>query len=140
MKQKTILIILIIVVILTVESCDRSICDNKNPIFDKYDINSFEYKTELIKQIEKIGQKNLSYWFESYTKENEKEYIIINIQNDSLCAKGKILVNDWNKIEGIKRTKGQSYVGVKLKGLTFNIENDSNKIELIYKDITQIVD
>jgi hypothetical protein len=127
-------------VILTVESCDRSICDNKNPIFDKYDINSFEYKTELIKQIEKIGQKNLSYWFESYTKENEKEYIIINIQNDSLCAKGKILVNDWNKIEGIKRTKGQSYVGVKLKGLTFNIENDSNKIELIYKDITQIVD
>jgi hypothetical protein len=131
MKQKTNLIIFILFVILTVVSCDRPICSNKNPVFDKYDINSFEYKTELLKQIEKIGQKNLSYWFESYIKENEKEYIIINIKNNSLCAKGKILVKDWNKIEEIKRTSGQSYVGAKLKGLTFNIENDSNKIELI---------
>ena len=126
--------------ILTVVSCDLPIWSNKNLVFDKYDINSFEYKTELLKQIEKIGQKNLSYWFESYIKENEKEYIIINIKNNSLCAKGKILVKDWNKIEEIKRTSGQSYVGAKLKGLTFNIENDSNKIELIYKDITRIVD
>ena len=140
MKQKTNLIIFILFVILTVVSCDRPICSNKNPVFDKYNINSFEYKTELLKQIEKIGQKNLSYWFESYIKENEKEYIIINIKNNSLCAKGKILVKDWNKIEEIKRTSGQSYVGAKLKGLTFNIENDSNKIELIYKDITRIVD
>ncbi len=140
MKQKTNLIIFILFVILTVVSCDRPICSNKNPVFDKYDINSFEYKTELLKQIEKIGQKNLSYRFESYIKENEKEYIIINIKNNSLCAKGKILVKDWNKIEEIKRTSGQSYVGAKLKGLTFNIENDSNKIELIYKDITRIVD
>ena len=140
MKQKTNLIIFILFVILTVVSCDRPICSNKNPVFDKYDINSFEYKTELLKQIEKIGQKNLSYWFESYIKENEKEYIIINIKNNSLCAKGKIMVKDWNKIEGIKGTSGQSYVGAKLKGLTFNIENDSNKIELIYKDITRIVD
>ena len=140
MKQKTNLIIFILFVILTVVSCDRPICSNKNPVFYKYDINSFEYKTELLKQIEKIGQKNLSYWFESYIKENEKEYIIINIKNNSLCAKGKILVKDWNKIEEIKRTSGQSYVGAKLKGLTFNIENDSNKIELIYKDITRIVD
>ena len=140
MKQKTNLIIFILFVILTVVSCDRPICSNKNPVVDKYDINSFEYKTELLKQIEKIGQKNLSYLFESYIKENEKEYIIINIKNNSLCAKGKILVKDWNKIEEIKRTSGQSYVGAKLKGLTFNIENDSNKIELIYKDITRIVD
>ena len=140
MKQKTNLIIFILFVILTVVSCDRPICSNKNPVFDKYDINSFEYKTELLKQIEKIGQKNLSYWFESYIKENEKEYIIINIKNNSLYAKGKILVKDWNKIEEIKITSGQSYVGAKLKGLTFNIENDSNKIELIYKDITRIVD
>ena len=140
MKQKTNRFIFILFVILTVVSCDRPICSNKNPVFDKYDINSFEYKTELLKQIEKIGQKNLSYRFESYIKENEKEYIIVNIQNHSLCAKGKIMVKDWHKIEGIKRTSGQSYVGVKLKGLTFDIEKESNNIELIYKDITRIVD
>jgi hypothetical protein len=140
MKQKTNLLALILLVFLGTVSCDRPNCDNKNPIFDKYDINSIEYKMELTKQINTFGQENLNYWFDSYMKENEKEYIVVNIQNKSLCAKGKILVNDWNKIEGIKRTQGMGYVGAKLKGLTFNVEKDSNQIEFVYKDITRIVD
>jgi hypothetical protein len=57
-----------------------------------------------------------------------------------LCANGKILVNNWNKIEGIKKTQGQSYIGEKLKGMTFITENDSNKIEMIYKYVIRIVD
>lgn len=94
----------------------------------------------MIHQINKFGQKNLSYWFDSYIKKNEKEYIVVNIQNTSLCAKGVILVNDWNKIEGIKKNEGKAYVGAKLKGLTFDIRKDGNKVELIYKDIIRIVD
>ncbi|MDY0282023.1 MAG: hypothetical protein RBR35_15840 [Salinivirgaceae bacterium] len=140
MEQKTKLMTLILLVILTAVSCDRPNCHNKNPIFEKYEISSVDYKTELIQQIEKIGQQNLTFWFESYIKENEKEYIIVNIQHDSLCAKGKILVNDWNKIEGIRRTNGQSYSGAELQGLTFNVEKDSNKIELVYNDLIRIVD
>jgi hypothetical protein len=140
MKRITYLPVMISLVILTMVACDRPNCENKNPIFDKYAINSEEYKTELMSQIEKYGQQNLTYWFDSYRVENEKEYITVKIQNDSLCAKGIIQVNDWNKIEGIKRTKGKGYVGAKLKGLTFNVENDSNRIELVYKDITRIVD
>ena len=54
MKQKTNRFIFILFVILTVVSCESPICSNKNPVFDKYNINSFEYKTELLKQIEKI--------------------------------------------------------------------------------------
>ena len=140
MKRITYLPVVISLVIITTGACDRPNCENKNPIFDKYAINSEEYKAELLSQIEKYGQKNLTYWFDSYLVENGKEYITVKIQNDSLCAKGMIQVNDWNKIEGIKRTKGKGYVGAKLKGLTFNVENDSNRIELVYKDITRIVD
>jgi len=95
---------------------------------------------ELIKQINKFGQENLSYWFDSYIKKNDKEYIVVHIQNQSLCVKGMVLVNDWNKIAGIKKKEGKGYVGAKLKGLTFNIQKDGNKIELIYKDIVRIVD
>lgn len=140
MPQKTNLIIISLSAILATISCDRPNCENKNPIFDKYDVNSTEYKMELINQINSFGQENLNYWFDSYMKENEKEYIVVNIQNKYLCAKGMIMVNDWNKIEGIKKTKGKGYVGAKLKGLTFNIEKDVNTIELIYKDIIRIVD
>ena len=73
-------------------------------------------------------------------KENEKEYILVNIQHDSLCAKGKILVNDWNKIEKIKNAKGQGFHGAKLMGLTFNIEKDSNNIEFVYKNLIWVLD
>jgi hypothetical protein len=140
MKQKTYLIIVILLAVLTTVSCDRPNCKNKNPIFEKYGLNSEEYKIELLSEIEKNGQNNLTYWFYSYIEENGKEYIIVNIQNDSLCAKGMIKVNDWKKIEGIKRTKGKGYVGAELKGLIFNVKKDSNKIEFVYEDLTRIID
>lgn len=140
MKLKINLFIVISMLALIIVSCDRPDCKNENPIFDKYNINSAEYKIELRKQIEKYGQKELQYWFESYIEDNGKEYIIVNVQNNSLCAKAMILVNDWSKIENIKRTKGKGYTGAKLKGLVFEFENDSNKTELIYKDIKRVVD
>lgn len=140
MQQKTKLIILIQLVTLLFVTCDRPACKNTNPKFDSYDITSLEYKTELIKQIEEIGQENLSYWFDSYVEENNREYIIVNIQDDSLCAKCKILVNKWDKLEGIKRAKGKSYEGAKLMGFTLRIEQDSNGIEFIYEDLIGIID
>ncbi|MBS2101020.1 hypothetical protein [Carboxylicivirga linearis] len=125
---------------LMLASCDRPNCENKNPIFDKYDVGSERYKTELVAQIKHYGQKNLKYWFDSYIKENGNEYIIINIQNDSLCAKGKVLVRNWNKLEGIKQTQGKGYRGAELKGLVLDIEKDTNGVELIYSDVKRILD
>jgi hypothetical protein len=130
---------LLLMIIATV-SCDRPNCENSNLIFDKYDIYSEEYKTELLSQIKINGQNNLTYWFDNYVEKDGEEYIIVKIQNDSLCAKGVIKVDDWYKIEGIKRTKGKGYVGAELKGLTFNVEKKSDNIEFIYKGITGIVD
>jgi hypothetical protein len=43
-------------------------------IIDNYSINSQEYKTELVNQVEKFGRADLSYWFNSYREENGKEY------------------------------------------------------------------
>lgn len=140
MKQKTSFLTIIILAILGAVACDRPNCKNENPIFDQYAIDAIEYKTELLTQIEKVGQDRLTYWFDSYIKENEKEYIVVNIQQKSLCAKGMIRVKDWTKIEGIRRTQGKGYVGAQLKGLTFNVEKESNEIELVYKDIERILD
>jgi hypothetical protein len=119
--MKEYIIILISILFFGAISCDRPNCENRNPIFDKYNINSLEYKTELLTQIEKYGQDNFEYWLNDYIEENGKDYIIVNIQNDSLCAKCMIQVNSWNKIEGIRKTKGKGYNGAKLKGLTFSI-------------------
>ena len=139
MKQE-INLIMILFVILAAVSCNSSNCENKNSIFDKYDINSNEYKKELISEIEKLGAQNLTYKFDSYVEKNGKEFIIVNIQNKHICAKGIIRIDNWNKLEGIKRTEGKGYVGAKLKGLTFKIEEKSNKYELVLTDIKRIID
>tara|TARA_B100000795_G_scaffold113745_1_gene84373 strand:+ start:43822 stop:44133 length:312 start_codon:yes stop_codon:yes gene_type:complete len=103
-------------------------------------MSSEEYTSELLSQIKEIGQDNLTYWFSSYEEENGNEYIMVHIQNDSLCAKGMIKVDNWGEIEGIKRTKGKGYVGAELRGLTFTIEKDSSKTEFVYKDLARIID
>ena len=68
------------------------------------------------------------------------EFITVNIQGDGLCAKGLLQVSDWKNIEGIKRTKGVSYNGAQLKGLTFDIITNGESIDFIYKNIESIVD
>ena len=119
-------------------SCDRQECKNENTVFESNNFDSEEYKTELISQISKYD--NIEYWFDKYIEENGKEYIIVNAQNDSICAKAILLVYDWNKIEYIKRTKGKGYRGAKLKGFSFIVEKDSFATDLIYKDILRIID
>ena len=140
MKPKPNLILMLLLIILTAESCDRPNCENTNPIFNQYDMNSEEYTSELLSQIKEIGQDNLTYWFSSYEEENGNEYIMVHIQNDSLCAKGMIKVDNWGGIEGIKRTKGKGYLGAELRGLTFTIEKDASKTEFVYKDVARIID
>jgi len=138
MKKAGLIITSLIVLLLS--SCDRQDCKNTNPIFDNFSINSEEYISELVNQISKNNSEDLEYWFEEYLEEKGKEYLIVNVQNDSICAKMKIQVKNWNGIEAIKKTKGESYQGAKLDGLTFDIEIDSINTDFIFKNIERVID
>src|SRR5687767_10395054 len=121
-------------------SCDRPECKNSNPVFDAYAPDTKEYKDELVRHLQKVDNKDLSYWLDKYESRNKKDYILVYIQGEELCAKGSILVNDWKKLEGIKRTQGKGYEGAELKGLKIDIEKNSLHTELILKDIDHVVD
>lgn len=82
----------------------------------------------------------LSYWLDAYVREHGNEYILVDVRHDSLCATAMIRVKDWDKIEGVKRTKGVSYKGAELRGLTFSVINDSSGVEFIYRTLDRIVD
>lgn len=126
--------------IVGLSSCDRSICKNQDPVFDRSSYDSQEYKQELADHIGKIGMDNLHYWFDAYVQQNGNDYILVNIQNDSLCATGMIRMKDWNKLEGIKRAKGVSYKGAELKGLSFEVTKDPAGTEFVYKTLDRIID
>ncbi len=138
MKKQTILFLSTFLIFFG--SCDRPDCKNTNSVFDSNSIETNDYKQELVKEMDRVGKENLTYWLSNYTEKDGKEFIAVNIQGDELCAKGLIQVNDWKNIEEIKRTKGVSYNGAQLKGLTFDIITNGESINFIYKNIESIVD
>jgi hypothetical protein len=68
-----------------------------------------------------------------------KEFILIHIQGDELCAKGELQVPDWNKISGLRRDVS-GYHGAELKGLKMAIRQDSTGTNFIYQQVDRIID
>ena len=121
-------------------SCDRPECKNTNPIFDSNGVETNIYKKELIKEIERIGKENLTYWLSEYSEQNGQEYITVHIQGAGLCAKGTIRVTDWKNMNGIKKTKGKGYHGSELRDLNFDAISEGDSITFVFKNLGAIID
>lgn len=121
-------------------SCDRPDCTNSNPVFAQFPPHSGEYRNELAKQLASRDQNDLRYWFESYEVKDGKEYINVYIQGGGLCSKGFVLVDGWEGLEGIRKTKGMGYRGAELRGFEMDIREDSSRAEFVFKHVASIID
>jgi len=121
-------------------SCDRPVCKNTNPVFDKYSPDSEEYKSELVKQLGIVDKTKLSYWFSEYVESAGKELLYFRIQGDGLCAKIVLNVDQWNKLDELRQKKGETFRGAEFVNLKFEIVQDSLKTEFKYKDFDRIID
>jgi hypothetical protein len=77
-----------------------------------------------------------TYTFEGYETKDGKEYIKVAAESDSNDTTFVVLVTNWQKLEELKRTKGQGYQGAELKGFKTSFSNG----EFIYEDIDALVD
>ena len=122
-------------------SCDRPICKNTNPIFDKFSADRKEYKDELAKVLEKIDKTKLKYLMENYQEIGKSQFIYVNIQGDGLCAKMFLTIESSKKgIEGILKNKGDGYIGAELENLKFKIKTESTSTEFIFEEVSRIID
>lgn len=121
-------------------SCDRPECVNTNAVLSKNYFDSEAYKRELSRLLKSTDASRVDYWFDMYIKKGLDEYIDVHVQSDEICAEAHILVTDWTKLKGIRETGGLGYHGAKLKGLKFDINQDSTHTEFIYKDIDTVID
>jgi len=121
-------------------SCDRPVCKNTNPVFDKYSPDSEEYKSELVKQLGIVDKTKLSYWFSEYVESAGKELLYFRIQGDGLCAKIVLNVDQWNKLDELRQKKGETFIGAEFVNLKFEIVQDSLKTEFKYIDFDRIID
>ena len=123
-------------------SCDwhRPVCKNTNPIFDEYQPVSKEYKLELIKQLSIIDKSKLTYWFKDYTEYENEELLHFHIQSKELCAVLVLNVEQWTKLNQLRKNKGNGYRGLKFFGLKFEIEQDTLNPRFVFKDYSWILD
>ena len=87
-----------------------------------------------------VHSKPLSYWFKRYQKSGEGECIFITVKGDSVCAECMVLVREWTRLNGIRKTEGMSYAGAELKDLVLLSYQDSLKTEFIFSSVGAIVD
>jgi hypothetical protein len=140
MKSKIKHLFSFVLLVLVFCACDRPVCKNTNPIFDKFSPVSKEYKAELIKQLKTVDKSKITYWFKEYVKSNGEESLLFDIQGDGLCAVIVLNVNQWNKLELLRKNKGVTFRGAEFKNLKFDIKRDSTEIRFLYKDLDKIID
>jgi hypothetical protein len=129
-----------ILVMIIFSSCNRPTCKNSNPIFDEFYFRSSAYQVELQNQLSSRKQSDVRYWLADFTDEGESAYLIVDIQADELCAKGLFKINEWHKLENIRKTKGKGYFGAELRGLLLAFSDDPKSHALVYQDLVKIVD
>lgn len=101
---------------------------------------SKEYKQELVKLMDERGNK-LTYTFNKFVQLGGKDYMDITVDGrGGIHASSLVLVNDWSKLEGIKRTKGIGYNGAELENLKVSIVNPDTQPTLVFKDVDRIID
>lgn len=131
---------LLFLLTICVVSCDRPKCNNENPIFENYSPNSKKYKDELVRQLDKIDQKELTYWLQKYEKQNGNESLYFHIQGGGLCAILHLSMNHWDKMENIRMKKGVGRRGAEFTNLKFDIVQDSLSTKFIYSTFDRLID
>lgn len=135
MKTKLLHIFLLLLIVVLSYSCDRPKCKNTNPIFNQFASDTEEYKSELAKQIKRIGLSNMNYWFDKSPDSSEKELYELFIQSNDLCAK-IIVENKTNR----KRLGAGGYSGAELKRVIIKIKHNSAGTNFILENIDKIID
>jgi hypothetical protein len=139
--SKFIKLLVLVISISIISSCENTNCNNSNPIFNNLSSDSKEYKDELVKQIENANESEIKFYFENYYEKNNLQFLKVNILGKNLCAKMELSITDSkNGIEEIIKSKGKSYQGAELKNLHFNINKDSTKTEFIFEKISSFED
>lgn len=79
------------------------------------------------------------YIFQTFVDEGPKTYMYVKFIGQSGCFTAKMLVNKWDRLEGIKRTNGVSWPS-ELYDLEWVVEDINGVEELIYVDMHKIID
>lgn len=145
MNKKPLIILVILAVLITwlVSFCNRPDCINNNPVFDKFDPETIEYRNELKNQIEKIGKDKLNFWIFNLKRIDGVDYLKLYVQSDQLCAilfaknlSGKAI----SKFPDRNLESSLGYHGARLVNVELNIDTTLKQTNFVIEKIGSILD
>lgn len=133
-------ILLPIIAMFLALACDRPDCTNTNPVFDQNTPESKEYKDELINELKRADESEITYWLKSYEEKYGREYLIFNVQGDGICAVMEINLTKWDGLEDLREKKGVSYRGAQFTGLEYEVRRTDYETQFIFSGYERIID
>lgn len=137
--MKTLCTVLLGAMALSMAACTIIETENSNKKLAAYPANSPAYKQTLAAEL-KAEPESFTYTLNGYAKKAGAEYLSVRIQRAGFDGVQDVLVNNWDKIEGIRKTKGMGYRSAELKGLKLELVNTGNELAFVYKGVDKIVD
>lgn len=113
--------------------CDTPINSASNNPLSK------ENQQFLYAQLKTSSPEDFRYRFITFLEEEQHTYMVTNFINDDGCFDIKILVNDWSKLAGMRRTNGYSYPS-ELYDLKWEIRKIDEEEQVVYLDMHHIID
>lgn len=140
--MKTLCTLILSVLLISLSSCDyyskKPECTNKDSFFDNNDPMTETYQ-EKVKDVLKITiPEDFRYFFKTFTGDNN-EYLMVNMRNDEYCFDAKILVENWDKLAGMRKKNGKSYPE-ELYNLKWKLEKSGESENIVYLDMNKIID
>ena len=93
-----------------------------------------------MKQLSMVDKSELRYWLKEYIEKENEVQLYFNIQSKELCAVLVLDVEQWNKLEQIRKTKGKGRFNAEFTNLTYKIVQDPINPKFVYNDYDRILD
>ncbi len=111
----------------------------EDPALQGIPTGSGEYMDRVLAILTVSEPSDFRYFFETFESSGQDNYLVVNLRNGKHCFDARMLVDRWDKLEGMKRTNGLSYPE-ELYGLKWKIAERNGRREIIYLDMRDIID
>ena len=127
-------------ILLSATCCNFTSSENTDPVLNRFEPESKEYQNALAKQVQAEGMSNISYSFQNYYQKNGQDFIVVSMKAPHLRAQAEMLVQEWGNMKGVHAAAGGGYRGAGLRGLRYDIIQDTAGAKFIYKGVDKVID
>jgi len=131
--------IIVFIITITFYSCElyppAPLC-NAPMELDDLTYENEEYKSYVVSNLKKSSPDNYRYFFKTFLEEDNQTMMLTNFRNENTCFDVLVFVDDWSKLEGMRKVNGESYPK-ELRNLTWIVTSE-NRVK--YIDMNYIID